>query len=167
MAHVSYLESTRAKAQLNRDQADQFYTGNLANFAPGLTHTFDADVFVATLRSLRPVGSAGAVPLFDRSQDQTVPAGRTVADSVGILVVEGNYLLLASQPWQQVASLLDATVALRPSLGTLEQRLMKRWRAHGLSPQMAYGKTHGNDLNNAKRVLNESADATLTLHQLH
>jgi pantothenate kinase len=133
----------------------------------GAPHTFDADVFVATLRSLRPVGSAGAVPLFDRSQDQTVPAGRTVADSVGILVVEGNYLLLASQPWQQVASLLDATVALRPSLGTLEQRLMKRWRAHGLSPQMAYGKTHGNDLNNAKRVLNESADATLTLHQLH
>jgi hypothetical protein len=37
LAHVSYLESTRAKAQLNRDQADQFYTGNLANFAPGLT----------------------------------------------------------------------------------------------------------------------------------
>ena len=27
----------RAKAQLNRDQTDQFYTGNLANFAPGLT----------------------------------------------------------------------------------------------------------------------------------
>jgi hypothetical protein len=37
LAHVSYLESTRAKAQLNRDQTDQFYTGNLASFAPGLT----------------------------------------------------------------------------------------------------------------------------------
>ena len=29
--------STRAKAQLNRDQTDQFYTANLANFPPGLT----------------------------------------------------------------------------------------------------------------------------------
>jgi hypothetical protein len=29
--------SRRAKAQLNRDQTDQFYTANLANFAPGLT----------------------------------------------------------------------------------------------------------------------------------
>ena len=37
LARISYLESTRAKAQLNRDQTDQFYTGNLANFAPGLT----------------------------------------------------------------------------------------------------------------------------------
>ena len=37
LAHVSYLESTRAKAQLNHDQTDQFYTGNLASFAPGLT----------------------------------------------------------------------------------------------------------------------------------
>jgi hypothetical protein len=37
LAHVSYLESTRAKAQLNRDQTDQFYSGNLASFAPGLT----------------------------------------------------------------------------------------------------------------------------------
>ena len=37
LAHVSYLESTRAKAQLNRDQTDQFYSGNLASFAPELT----------------------------------------------------------------------------------------------------------------------------------
>lgn len=133
----------------------------------GAPKTFDAEAFVSTLRGLRPLGSAGAVPLFDRSQDQTVPAGRTVADSVRILVVEGNYLLLASRPWRQVASLLDATVALRPSLSTLEQRLFQRWRGHGLSPQMAYEKTHGNDLNNAKCVMEESADATLTLHQPH
>lgn len=133
----------------------------------GAPHTFDADAFVATLRGLRPTGSAGAVPLFDRSQDRTVPAGRSVADTVRVLVIEGNYLLLASPPWQQVACLLDATVALRPSLGTLEQRLIQRWRAHGLSAQMAYEKTHGNDLNNAKRVMEESADATVTLHQPH
>ncbi len=38
MVHVSYLESTRAKARLTPSQtAVQFYTGNLANFAPGLT----------------------------------------------------------------------------------------------------------------------------------
>ncbi len=37
LARVSYLESTRAKVQLNREQTDQFYTGNLAHFAPGLT----------------------------------------------------------------------------------------------------------------------------------
>jgi hypothetical protein len=45
LAHVSYLESTRAKAQLNRDQTDQFYTGNLASFAPGLTLRTDEPAF--------------------------------------------------------------------------------------------------------------------------
>jgi len=39
LARVSYLESTRAKAQLNPDQTDQFYTGKLTHFAPGLTDT--------------------------------------------------------------------------------------------------------------------------------
>ncbi len=37
LAHVSYLESTRAKALLTPNQTVQFYTGNLTHFAPGLT----------------------------------------------------------------------------------------------------------------------------------
>jgi len=39
LARVSYMESTRTKAPLTRDQTDQFYTGKLANFAPGLTES--------------------------------------------------------------------------------------------------------------------------------
>lgn len=131
----------------------------------GAPQTFDVAAFVATLRALRPAGNTGAVPLFDRDQDRTLPAARVISASVRILVIEGNYLLLPDPPWGQVTALLDATVALRPSFAELEQRLLSRWLDHGLSPEEAHAKTHGNDLVNAKRVLKESIQSTLTLHQ--
>ena len=37
LARVSYLESTRAKAQQNSTAMDPFYSGAWPNFAPGLT----------------------------------------------------------------------------------------------------------------------------------
>ena len=37
LARVSYMTSTRAKAQLTPNQTGQFYTGKLTLFAPGLT----------------------------------------------------------------------------------------------------------------------------------
>jgi len=38
LARVSYMTSTRAMAQLTPNQTDQYYTGKLTFFAPGLTH---------------------------------------------------------------------------------------------------------------------------------
>lgn len=130
----------------------------------GAPHTFDAEAFIAALRTVRPAGSDGVIPLFDRSQDRTVPGARAVAADTRILVVEGNYLLLTSPPWQDVAALLDATVALRPPLDVLERRLIQRWRAQGLSMQAAQEKTRANDLKNARHVIENSAVATMTLH---
>ena len=37
LARVSYMTGTRAKAQLTPNQTDQFHTGKLTLFAPGLT----------------------------------------------------------------------------------------------------------------------------------
>ncbi|MEP3332785.1 hypothetical protein, partial [Sedimentitalea sp.] len=52
LAHVSYMESTRAKAPLNRDQTDQFYTGKLTHFAPGLTVVVPKKFFQPAGRAL-------------------------------------------------------------------------------------------------------------------
>jgi hypothetical protein len=37
LARVSYMKSTRAKAQITPNRTDQYYTGKLTLFAPGLT----------------------------------------------------------------------------------------------------------------------------------
>lgn len=131
----------------------------------GAPQTFEVEAFIETLRALRPKGATGAVPLFDRAQDRTLPAARDVGADVDILVVEGNYLLLPTPPWNGVGALLDATVALMPTLPTLERRLMARWLSLGLPPDHAHRKTHENDLKNARLVLEDSAPATLILHQ--
>lgn len=131
----------------------------------GAPQTFEVAAFVARLHALRPCGATGAVPVFDRKQDRTIPDIRKVAAGVETLVVEGNYLLLPGAPWNGVGALLDASVALMPSLPVLERRLMARWLSHGFPPEFAYRKTHENDLKNARHVLAHSAPATLILHQ--
>lgn len=131
----------------------------------GAPQTFEVAAFIDTLHALRSAGVSGAVPVFDREQDCTIPAARMVVADVDILVVEGNYLLLPEPPWSGVGALLDATVALMPTLGELEQRLIARWLSYGFPHDLAYRKTHENDLENARLVLEKSAAATLSLHQ--
>ncbi len=131
----------------------------------GAPQTFDVAGFIAILKKLRPIGATGDFPIFDRSQDRTIPDAHHVDSAVEILVVEGNYLLLAQEPWREVRALLDASAALTPPLATLEERLMTRWLSYGLPHEEAQAKTHRNDLPNARLVLEQSAPATLTLSQ--
>ena len=131
----------------------------------GAPETFDVEAFIATLRALRPGSSTGHFPEFDRARDCTVPDAGQVTPDVDTLVIEGNYLLLTQAPWDRVAPLLDATVALTPPLPVLEHRLVARWLSYGLSQELAAQKTLQNDLPNARRVLQSSARATMTLSQ--
>lgn len=132
----------------------------------GAPQTFEVAAFIATLRALRPEGATGAIPVFDREQDRTIVDARDVVGTVEILVVEGNYLLLTEAPWSGVGALLDASVALMPPMATLERRLIARWLSYGLPHELAYRKTHENDLKNARRVLEDSASATVILNQV-
>jgi pantothenate kinase len=129
----------------------------------GAPQTFDARGFVAKLAELRPSGIPKSFPLFDRSADCTLQDAGTVSSAATTIVVEGNYLLLQQPPWAELRHLLDATVMLRPSLETLEKRLIDRWVSHGLSAEAAFQKAHGNDLRNAQQVLENSIAADLTL----
>jgi len=55
-----------------------------------------------------------------------VPAG------VRLLVVEGNYLLLATAPWWQIRPLLDFAAFIDVPRDTVKARLLKRHGEHGL-----------------------------------
>lgn len=129
----------------------------------GSPQTFNARGFVAKVAELRASDITKSFPLFDRSADCTLPDAGTVGSAATTIVVEGNYLLLQEHPWDKLHSLLDATVILKPSFEILEERLLKRWVSHGLSPEAAFQKAHGNDLKNARHVLENSISADLTL----
>lgn len=133
----------------------------------GAPQTFDVCGFVAKVAELKASGITKSFPLFDRSADCTLPDAGTVGSAANTIVVEGNYLLLRERPWDELHSLLDATVILKPSFEILEERLLKRWVSHGLSPEAAFQKAHGNDLKNARHVLENSISADLTLKPDH
>lgn len=129
----------------------------------GAPETFDAEGFVDLIRRVGAAGQDIPYPLFDRSADRTVPDAACLRADTPVVVVEGNYLLLSNAPWNRLKPLFDATVIIAPPIEVLEARLIDRWLGYGHSPEEAERKARGNDLVNARRVLEASAPADLTL----
>lgn len=131
----------------------------------GAPHTFDVAGLAQMLWRLRhkPLSDV-AVPVFDRERDLSLASARIVGKEVELLLVEGNYLLLNQDPWSQLSTLFDLSVAIHCPRAVLEQRLMARWLDLGLPEAEARRKVDGNDLRNADLVLDTSAAADLNYH---
>ena len=80
-----------------------------------------------------------------------------------ILLIEGNYLLLKTEPWARLKSLFDLTVFLPVPMPVLEERLIQRWLEHGLALAEAKARARGNDIPNAKLVMAGSDEADWNL----
>lgn len=128
----------------------------------GAPETFDAAGFVALMRKVR-AGDHVTYPIFDRENDCTVPDEGEIAKETKFIVVEGNYLLLNSEPWSELTELFDVTVRLDVPRGELQKRLIARWIDHGLSLQKARERALGNDMVNADYVLNNSRAADFVI----
>lgn len=141
---------------------DGFHKDNEELHQLGLLHrkgapeTFDAAAFVELIRKLR---SAEAItfPAFDRDEDRTVPDAGQVRKGTRVVLVEGNYLLLDSPPWRDLAGLFDLSILLDVPREVLKSRLIQRWLDHGLSSADAEARATENDLANVDHVLQNSS----------
>jgi pantothenate kinase len=97
-----------------------------------------------------------AAPVFDRSLELSRGSARMIANTVRVIVVEGNYLLLNRRPWSELRSAFDTTVMIKTSEEVLRERLTKRWKDYALSPDEVNAKVELNDLLNGRFVLNNS-----------
>ena len=122
----------------------------------GAPETFDVAGFAHMLARLKANAEEEgiAVPVFDRGLEIARAGARIIPQSVGTLIVEGNYLLLDRPRWRDLAPLFDVTVGLDCDLAVLEARLTERWAA--LDPSEAAAKIAENDLPNARLVVAES-----------
>ncbi len=128
----------------------------------GSPQTFDVDGFASLVRRLAESNPAPVyIPVFDRSMDLSRNAAQCVDQRHGVLIVEGNYLLLARPGWQQLAALFHLNVMLDVPLEVLEERLVQRWLDHGHDPEQARSRALSNDIPNAKVVVQESSGAHL------
>lgn len=130
----------------------------------GAPDTFDVAGLAAMLDRLRTNSEAEvAVPVFDRAIEIARAGGRLIPRSVELIVVEGNYLLLRSPPWDRLDGSFDLTVRLEVDEAALRLRLTERWVGYGLGPEQIRAKLEENDLPNGRRVRAESRPADLVL----
>jgi pantothenate kinase len=131
----------------------------------GAPNTFDAVGFCAGVRRLTEPSYEAFYPMFDRNLDMSIAQAISVHPDTPVVVVEGNYLLLNSEPWASLRDVFAATVFVSPPLAALRARLNQRWIDHGLDPEAATSRANRNDLPNAEYVLGNSTEADLILNQ--
>lgn len=130
----------------------------------GAPHTFDVGGLAAMLRRLRENTEPEiAVPVFDRAIETARAGARMIPQSVSLVLVEGNWLLLDEPPWPVLRPFFDLTAMLRVPRAEIERRLVERWQGFGLSPAEVAAKLNENDLPNADRVITGSAPAMVEI----
>lgn len=130
----------------------------------GAPHTFDVAGYGALLeRLIANPGADIAVPVFDRAADLSRGSARIVKGGTRFVIAEGNYLLLPEAPWKNLRPLFDFSVFLSAPLSTIEGRILARWRSYGFSADIAAQRAEGNDLPNARLVLERSVGADMTV----
>lgn len=130
----------------------------------GAPQTFDVGGLFHTLKRLRARDEAEvAVPVFDRGIEIARAGARLIPASVGVIVVEGNWLLLNQPPWDRLRPAFDMTVMVEVPEPVLRARLQDRWQGLGLSAAEIAVKLEENDLPNGRLVRDGSVPADFRL----
>ena len=137
---------------------DAFHIGHRVLVRRGLTEikgapeTFDAVGFIHLLDRLRTESGTVYAPEFDRDIEDSLAHVVEIGPEVGLVVTEGNYLLLDSPPWDGVRALLDEAWFVHLANDERRRRMMARHQRHGHDPDSARARTFGNDERNAQLV---------------
>ncbi len=129
----------------------------------GAENTFDSLGFVNLVKTLKETQKDINIHLFDRNLDATIPDAKTIHPKQQILLIEGNYLLLDSEPWIQIHEYFDFSIFLKPDIETIEHRLIERWLENGYDRDGAKQRAFSNDIPNAEHVLQSSVSADLNI----
>ena len=99
------------------------------------------------------------VPIFDRSLELSRSSAVTISENKKIIIVEGNYLLLNSNPWNELNNYFDSRVMIHCEESVLEKRLIDRWKGFNLTQDQINQKVYENDLPNGVNVIQNSIEA--------
>ena len=126
----------------------------------GCPETYDVHQLARAVRALA-TGPAVPWPTYSRELHDVVEDGRVLDD--GIVIVEGNWLLLAEEPWCSMRQYADYTVLMRAKPELLRDRLVGRKMQGGLSRFDAEAWYESSDGPNVLRVLEDSVPGDLNL----
>jgi pantothenate kinase len=119
----------------------------------GASNTFDVGGLVSLLSRIRANAEEEiAAPLFDRALELSRAGALIVPRHTRVVIVEGNYLLLDSEPWAALRGFFDISVRIRTPQEVLRRRLVNRWTSFGLPSEEIARRVEGNDLPNGEMV---------------
>lgn len=130
----------------------------------GAPDTFDPQSFTNLLKRVAQDSQNEIYfPIFHREIEESIAAEGVITPETKIVLVEGNYLLLRSHGWGDVATYLDETWYLKIDDELRLKRLVARHIEFGKEPDFAHAWAHGTDEVNAKIIetTSERADAFL------
>lgn len=131
----------------------------------GAPETFDFGGFLRAFSAIRAMESLVYVPVFDRELDLARAGAAEIELDHRIIVAEGNYLLLDSDPWANLDGLFDLTIYVDVASDELERRLIQRWLDHGHDRPAAETRARENDMVNAKLVKERSRGADIIIRE--
>lgn len=137
---------------------DGFHLSNVELARLGLAHrkgapqTFDAAGFVHLIRRIRAGGELVYAPGFDRAVNEAVTGMIPVFVDTRLVVVEGNYLLLAQPPWSGLRPLFDLVIYLEAPAEQRLDLLLRRQRLRGLGDAAAHDWVFDSDEANARLI---------------
>jgi pantothenate kinase len=120
----------------------------------GAPETFDAAGYVALVRRIRAQreGETVYAPEFHRDIEEPVAGAIPVQPSTRLIITEGNYLLLETGPWADLAELLDETWYVDIDSNLRVERLVQRHVHFGRSPEAAEEWVRSSDEKNARLI---------------
>ncbi len=130
----------------------------------GSPASFDVGAFVQALRDLREQEEV-RLPRYDRKIHDPVPDAVRIGTEVGIVLVEGNYLLLDDGQWSQIGDLLDMRLFIDVPQQELRRAMVERHVAGGRSAQEARRYYERVDRRNAELILLTAVRADIVLHR--
>ncbi|KAI3668083.1 hypothetical protein L6452_43158 [Arctium lappa] len=147
---------------LYRHQLDSMEDPKEAHARRGAPWTFNPDLLLKCLKTLRDQGSVYA-PSFDHGVGDPVEDDIFVNVQHKVVIVEGNYLLLEDDPWKEIASMLDEKWFVDLDIDVAMERVLKRHISTGNKPEIAKQRIKYNDRPNAELVLKSKKHADLII----
>jgi pantothenate kinase len=132
----------------------------------GAPDTFDVDGYVNLLVRVRRqnAGQRVTAPRYDRVASAPVPDAITVEPETALVITEGNYLLVDSEPWNAVRPLLDEVWFVDIDDAVRVPRLIARHIEFGKTPDEAREWVMRSDEANAVVVAATRGRADVVVH---
>ncbi|EPE35982.1 P-loop containing nucleoside triphosphate hydrolase [Glarea lozoyensis ATCC 20868] len=151
-----------------RSELDKFPDPKNAHDRRGAAFTFDGEAFLKLVQQIRkPITKTTPpihAPSFDHALKDPVYDDIPIPPTARIVIFEGNYLSLNTEPWSQAAALMDELWFVNVTFPVAGARLVPRHVKAGIAPteELAWKRVNENDLVNGQEIV----DNRLEVHEV-